>query len=350
MHATSSPAVAADRALGRRFASFVKALGRGLAAFVLAAFILWASLAIYFSNLPSPSVRLLLAIAYAAFAIWAIWLVRDRLLIAVFAALSCGVLIWWSLIPPSHDRVWRTDVAVMPRMHVDGDRVVISGLRNFDYRTPEDFTARYETREVLLSHLTGVDFYISYWMPGPVGHTFLSFTFDNAPPVSVSIEARPEWDEGYAPVASLFKQFELIYVVGDERDLVRVRTNFRGEDVYLYRIDTTPENARRLFLVYLDRINELAEQPEFYHLLSNNCTINIVRYANAAGRQGRADFRHLLNGLIDGYLYSTNRLNTSFPLDELRRRSHINAAARAADDDSYFYERIREAVPPARRE
>ena len=63
----------------------------------------------------------------------------------------------------------------------------------------------------------------------PVSHTFLSFIFDNAPPVSISIETRPEVGEGFDPLASLFKQFELIYVVGDERDIVRVRTNYRDE-------------------------------------------------------------------------------------------------------------------------
>ena len=125
---------------------------------------------------------------------------------------------------------------------------------------------------------------MSYLSEGPVGHTFLSFIFDNAPPLSISIETRPEVGEGFAPIASLFKQFELIYVVGDERDLVGVRANHRQEPVYLYRLNTSADDARRLLLVYLARINELADRPEFYHLLSNSCTINIVRYANAAGR------------------------------------------------------------------
>ena len=151
--------------------------------------------------------------------------------------------------------------------------------------------------------LPQLDFFVSYWKVGPVGHTFLSFVFDNAPPLCISIETRPEMGEGFSPIASLFKQFELIYIVGDERDIVRVRTNFRDEEVYLYRIRTSPENVRRLFLVYLGRINELADHAEFYHLLSNSCTINIVRYANAAGRVGQFDIRHLLNGFIDRYLY-----------------------------------------------
>ena len=205
---------------------------------------------------------------------------------------------------------------------------------------------RYEDREVQLSHLTGLDFYVSYWSEGMVGHTFLSFLFDNAPPLSISIETRPEVGEGFDPIASLFKQFELIYVVGDERDLVRVRTNYRKETVYLYRLNSSPADVRRLLLIYLERINELADRPEFYHLLSNSCTINIIRYANAAGRTGRFDIRHLLNGLIDSYLYHSGRVDTTLPFEELRRRSLINAAAQAADNAPDFSERIRSRVLP----
>ena len=140
----------------------------------------------------------------------------------------------------------------------NGDRVRITGVRDFTYRTRNDFTVRYEEREVQLAHLVALDFYVSYFMEGPVGHTFLSFIFDNAPPLTISIETRPEVGEGFAPVASMFKQFELIYVVGSERDVVGVRTNHRSEPTYLYRLNTSPENVRRLFLIYLERINELA--------------------------------------------------------------------------------------------
>ena len=173
----------------------------------------------------------------------------------------------------------------------------------------------------------------------------MSFIFDNAPPLSISIETRPEVGEGFAPVASLFKQFELIYVVGDERDIVRVRTNHRGEPTYLYRLSTPAADARRLLLVYLARINELADHPEFYHLLTNSCTINIVRYANAAGRTGRLNIRHILNGLIDGYLYLSGWMDTTLPFDELRRRSLINETARAADGAADFSDRIRAPLP-----
>ena len=261
-----------------------------------------------------------------------------------FAGLFLSVFVWWISIQPSHDRQWRPEVAMMPRAIIDGDRVRITGFRNFEYRSRDDFTVRYEEREVSLSHLTSVDFFVSYWKVGPVGHTFLSFIFDNAPPLSISIETRPEEGESYAPIASLFKQFELIYVVGDERDIVRVRTNYRDEEVYLYRLVTAPENVRRLFLVYLERINDLADQAEFYHLLSSSCTVNIVRYANAAGRVGRSDFRHYLNGFIDGYLYATGRVDTTLPFEELRRRSRINEAAQAADNAIDFSQRIRASL------
>jgi Domain of unknown function (DUF4105) len=222
---------------------------------------------------------------------------------AVFLVVFFAVVVWWISIAPSHDRPWRPEVAVMPRAIIDGDRVRITGVRNFDYRSRDDFTVRYEEREIRLSHLTALDFFVSYWSEGLVGHTFLSFIFDDAPPLSISIETRPEVGEGFSPIASVFKQFELIYVVGDERDVVRVRTNYRSENVYLYRLNTSADDARRLLLVYLARINELADRQEFYHLLSNSCTINIVRYANAAGWVGRFDIRHLLNGLVDSYLY-----------------------------------------------
>jgi hypothetical protein len=310
-----------------------------------AALVAWATLAIYYSDLQSAGLRLGLAGVFAAFAVWALWFARQRRMSVIAIVLFLGVAAWWITIRPSHDRHWRPEVAVMPRAFIDGDRVRLTGVRDFDYRTRDDFTVRYEEREVLLSHLTALDFYVSYFMAGPVGHTFLSFIFDNAPPLGISIETRPEVGEGFAPIASLFKQFELIYVVGDERDLVGVRTNYRHEAVYLYRLNTSPGDARRLLLIYLARINELADRPEYYHLLTNSCTINIVRYANAAGRSGRLDIRHLLNGLVDSYLYYSGRIDTTLPFDELRRRSLVNEAAQTADSAPDFSQRLRASLP-----
>ena len=305
----------------------------------------WASLALHYSNLPWLWARNALSAAFLVFGVWALWIAprpRGNLLFIGAFVLLIG---WWLTIQPSHDRPWRPEVAVMPRAVINGDRVCIMNFRNFDYRTRDDFTPCYEDRDFLLSHLTGVDFYVSYWKKGPVGHTFLSFLFDNAPPLCISIEARPEVGEGFDPIASLFKQFELIYVVGDERDIVRVRTNFRDEEVYLYRLNASVADARKLLLIYLDRINELADKAEFYHLLTNNCTLNIIRYMNAAGREGGLNIRHLLNGWMDSYLYLSGRINTTLPFPELRLHSHINEKARAAEKAQNFSELIRVGLP-----
>jgi hypothetical protein len=200
---------------GRFLSKVLNWLIRGIWFLFRVLLIAWATLAIYYSNLPSAGLRVALAMCFAVLTIWLLWLSRDRRASVVFTMLFLGVVAWWLSISPSHDRPWRPEVAVMPRATIDGDRVRITGVRNFEYRSLNDFTVRYEEREVQLSHLTGLDFFVSYWSEGLVGHTFLSFIFDNAPPLSISIETRPEVGEGFDPVASLFKQFELIYVVGD---------------------------------------------------------------------------------------------------------------------------------------
>ena len=331
--------------LVKPFAWLAAALGF-LVRFLLVA---WATLALYWSNVPWRWLRLVLAIAILAFAIYALWLRRSRRLQRVFAGLFLAVLASYLSIQPSFDRAWQTNVAVLPEVFVDGDRVVLKNVRNFDYRSTDDFTVRYETREVLLSHLISLDFFVSYWIPGPIAHTFVSFNFDNAPPVCISIEARRHEGQGFDPVSSLFKQFGLIYVVGEERDIVRVRTNYRHEDVYLYRIETSPEKARGLFLIYLDRINELAVRPEFYHLLSNSCTINIVRYARLVGKITRLDIGFLFNGYSDRALYRAGLLDRTLPFAQLRQRAWINQLAQAADDGPDFPQRIRASLPSEHR-
>ena len=310
--------------------------------------ILWASMAIHYSNLPWAWARTTLAMAFAAFAVAAVWVMRRRAMKWAFVVAFAIVVIWWTCIPPSHDRPWRREVAVLPRaVFIDDDRVRLTGVRNFNYRSVDDFDARYEDREIRISRMVSVDLFISYWKVGPVAHTFVSFNFDDGtPPVCISIETRPEVGEAFDPLASMFKQFELIYIVGDERDIVRLRTDYRNEEVFLYRIRATPAGVQRLFRIYLDRINYLAEHPEWYRLLSNNCTLNIIRYARAAGApHGRFNHRHLLNGFIDRYVYGAGIVDTSLGFEELRRRSHITATARAAGNVADFSTQIRASLP-----
>lgn len=309
--------------------------------------IAWTTLAIYYSNLPWPHARLAMAVAFSVFGVVALWIMRGRRWRIAFTLVFLGILTWWILILPSHDRPWRAEVAALPRAEIDGDLVRIENYRNFLFRSRNDFDVRLEERVVDISHIVSVDLFISYWVPGPVGHTFLSFNLDDgSPPVCISIETRPEEGESFDPLASMFKQFELIYVIGDERDIVGVRASHRNEQVYLYRIRSSPEQARALFRIYLERINHLAEHPEWYHLLRNNCTINIIRYSRAVGGgHRRLALAHLLNGLIDRYVYHLGIVDTSLGFEELRRRSNITETAKAAADTDDFSVRIREGLP-----
>ena len=183
---------------------------------------------------------------------------------------------------------------------------------------------------------------------GPaIAHVFLSFGFGDDR-VAVSVEARKERGEGYSSVQGFFKRYELIYVVGDERDLIRVRTNYRRdppEDVYLYRTRGSVENARRVFLDYVRAINELYERPRFYDTLTTNCTTTILFHARVNPGHLPLSWKVLLSGHAAEYAYDNGRLDTSLPFEELRRRSQINAAAVAADRAPDFSRRIREGLP-----
>jgi len=305
----------------------------------------WAALVIGAGPPPLPG-KGWLGFAFAVFAAWAVWRARHRWPIIACVVVFLSVLVVWTTIRPSNDRQWRREVAVMPRIQIDGDQVRIRGYRNFDYRSRDDFDERWGERELRLSDLRGVDFFLSYWEPdGAIAHTFLSFEVAGADPVAISIEIRPEVGESFHPLPGLLRNFELVYVIGDERDLVRVRSNYRDEEVFLYRTTASADVARELFGVYAQRINALADTPEFYNVVSNNCTVNIVRYANQVGRIGRWDIRHLLNGWSDQYLYEAGLIDTSMPFAQLRQRSQINAVAAKADQDPAFSTLIRQGRP-----
>ena len=309
----------------------------------------WGVLALHYWDHANPTLRRMLVAVWmiAALALLAGFLLRRwrwRSL-AAFAALFVMLVACWSTIEPSNDRLWEPENAVLTWATIDGDRITLHNVRNFDYRSDTDFVPAYYDRTFDLRQLNSADLFAVYWMGPAIAHIFVSFGFADGAHVAFSIETRREKGEPYSSVAGFFRQYELYYAVGDERDIVRVRTNYRHDDVYMYHIRTSPENARRLFLIYLERINQLYDRPEFYHLLSNSCTINIVRYARLAGKPGGFDIRHLLNGLIDSYLYSIGAIDTTLPFRELRRLSRINDTALAAGDAPDFSERIRAAVP-----
>ncbi|MBO9715661.1 MAG: DUF4105 domain-containing protein [Pseudoxanthomonas sp.] len=319
---------------------------RWMLAVPLGLLLLWTAGAIAWLPLPvALPARGVLALVFAALALAALWRARSRWPVAAAVAVSATMLLAWSSVRPSNDRPWRPDVAVMPRVAIDGDRVRISGYRDFVYRSRDDFTERWEERELRLSDIRGVDFFVSRWQPGPIVHTFVSFDVAGAEPVAVSIEVRNQVGQRFDPLRGLYRHFQLAYVAGDERDIVGLRTHHRGEEVLLYHTTASPQAAQRLFRVYADRMTTVAEHPEFYNLFSNNCTVNIVRYANAAGRVGRWDIRHLVNAWSDRYLYAAGMLDTSIPFARLRELSRIDASAIVDDRDPEFSRLIRRGRP-----
>jgi hypothetical protein len=319
----------------------------GLAAhwFLILIAALWSVLALYYSNLPK-ALRPLSAAAFVIASVAVLFFVKSRLYGRLaFLGLFVAVIVYWLLIPPSNDRAWRKDVAVLPHADVKGNLVTIHNIRNFDYRTTSDFDVRYYDKTYDLDKLRNVDFFMSFWAPIPFCHTMVSFGFEGGDYLCVSIETRPKENQGYSPLAACFKQFELIYVVADERDVVRLRTNFRDEAVYLYHIQTTPQAMRRFFLRYCDRVNDLWARPEWYCTLTRNCTTDIPR------RDGRTyglfpeSWKIIINGFVDQFFYQTGSLDQSVPLTELRKLGHINTRGQNAGDDPKFSQRIRESIP-----
>ena len=312
----------------------------------------WGALAIYYSNLPGEDVRRVLAFAFgifgAAVVVWYFFSAKRTRPLLVFFAVFLLLVVWWSTIPPRQDRDWAPEYVRLPYATMNGNLVTIHNIRNFDYRTETDFTPRYYDKTFDLRQLDSVDVIASYWMGEAIAHVFLSFGFAEKDFVAISIETRRERHESYSTVAGFFKQYELFYVVADERDLIRLRTNYRKdppEDVYLYRTRAPAANARRLFLDYIRQINSLAGKPEFYNALTTNCTTSILTHTRVNQGGLPISWKVLLSGYIPQYLYERAGIDTSLPFEELKRRSHINAAAQPADNAADFSQRIRAGLP-----
>jgi hypothetical protein len=268
--------------------------------------------------------------------------------LALVAAIFVAVLLWYLSLAPKQEADWQPDVAELPRVEVDGDLLTIHNVRNFDYRSETDFTPRWETRTYDLSKLDGLDMFFSHWSGPAIAHTIMSWSFSDGQHLAISIETRKVEGQQYSAVAGFFRQYPIYYVVADERDVVRVRTNHRGENVWLYRLKPPlPGAARALLLDYVASINALAERPAWYNALTDNCTTSIQRHARHLNPGGSPfDWRLLANGRLPELLYERGRLDTSLPFEELTRRSHIDARAKAADQDPGFSARIRETESP----
>jgi hypothetical protein len=306
-------------------------------------------MAIYYSNLPAGWLRAAASGIYLILLV--VVLVRVRpwrwAWLVCFAGFGLVVL-WFLLIPPSNNRDWQPDVALLPFAEMNGEQVTVHNIRNCDYRTETDYSVRHYDKTFDLAKLQSVDFYVVYWGSPWIAHTMMSFGFEGGDYVCFSIETRKEKGESYSAIKGFFRQFELTYVIGDERDLVRLRTNYRGEQVYLYRLNTDVATARSVFLDYLKEVNHLKEHPEWYNAVTANCTTMIRGHTKPYAKKARVDWRILVNGRIDQMAYERQSLDQSVPFEQLKTRSLINDRAKAADQDPAFSKRIREHLPGPR--
>ena len=265
--------------------------------------------------------------------------------LGTFVVLLAGVLIWWLTLTPINDGDWQPDVARLAWADIQGDDITFHNVRNCDYRTETDYTPHWETRTVRLSQITGVDLAIDYWGSPWIAHPIVSFQFADAPPLCFSIETRKKAGQSYSTIGGLYRQFELIYVVADERDVIRLRTNYRKENIYLYRTTISPTQARERFLEYIDSLNALRTKARWYNAITTNCTTSI-RTQHPPNERPPWDWRILLNGKGDELLYERHRILTGgLPFPELKARSLIDARARAANDAPDFSKLIREGLP-----
>jgi hypothetical protein len=274
-------------------------------------------------------------------------LLRIPSLLLAGAAVLLGfaaILAWWLSIAPSNDRDWQRDVARPARARFEGSRVSLENVRDFTYRSETVYDEHWETRTVDLDRLTGVDLYLSYWGPVHIAHTIASWQFDGDRPLAISIETRKEVGETYSALLGFFRQYEIYYVVADERDVVLLRTNVRGEDVYRYPIRLEPARARALLVDYLEEVNRLAERAEWYNALTDNCTTAIRRHVQRALGHTPFSWKILANGHYPELLYERAAIDTSRPYAEVRARAAVSARAKAIGDAPDFSARIREVA------
>jgi hypothetical protein len=308
----------------------------------------WGALAIWYSNLSGVYVRAGLAGLFGLATLLAFAFLPGRLrTLAGFLVVFAGLVAWWLAIPASNDRRWQRDVAVLPYATVQGEQVTIHNIRDLHYRTETDFDVRYYDKRFDLGRLDSVDLIAVYWMGPAIAHVMVSFGFQEQDFVTFSIETRKEQGEDYSTLKGFFKQYELIVIAGDERDLIRVRTDFRRppEDVYIYRTRMPPESARKFFLEYVGLIDSLKEHPEWYNTLTSNCTVDVVRLLREAGGKATYNWKVLFSGYAPQYAYDLGALDTRIPFEELQKLSYVNPKAVAVGDDPEFSRKIRAGLP-----
>lgn len=315
---------------------------------LLGSMLLWADLTLAFT-LPADKLRTPIIVVYSLIFLFLPLVVRRHRYGVVASLLLFSLVVgWFFLLPPSNTRDWQPDAAVLASAQINGDSITVHNIRLCDYRSETDFTCRYYDKTLSLADLQTVDLFLVYWGSPSIAHTMLSFGLKDGTYICFSIETRKEKGEEYSTVKGFFRQYEQMYIVADERDVVRLRTNFRKEDVYLYRLQVSPTIVRSVFLDYLASVNRLYSKPEWYNALTANCTTSMRRHTVPYNPDAKFDWRLIVNGYLDELIYQRGFIVTNLPFDELKRQSYINPKAQAISPDQNFSLLIRQGIPGIR--
>jgi hypothetical protein len=329
-------------------ASLMRFAATFLATLIVGCCALWGAFALWYQVPGGQSLKTLGVLLWASIAVFLViilWQGRTAAALLAFAVAFGALLIWWQRIAPSNDRIWADDVAQMTSGTVDGQRVTLRNVRNFEWRSDTDYTQRWETRSYDLDRLNSVDMIMSYWKGPSIAHMLISFGFDSGEHVVFSVEIRRESHEGFSEIGGFFKEFELSVIAADERDVIRVRTNVRGEDDYLYRIRMPLAAMRSLFLAYTEEANTLVSTPRFYNTITVNCTTLVYHMMRRIVGYLPLSYRLLFSGHLPEYVYRVGGLDQRYPLSELRALGRITDRAKQADRSDTFSADIRRGIP-----
>jgi Domain of unknown function (DUF4105) len=307
----------------------------------------WGTLALWYK--PPCGSRIVCVALWPALAvacIGAFWCGRLGAGVAVFALAHGLLLLWWRSLRPSNDRDWADELAQTVRGKIDGNVVTLDKVRDFEWRSNSDYTPRWTTRSYDLAQLHSLDMIVSVWARPAIAHMLISFGFSQDDYVAFSVEIRRDKRQSFSEVGGFFKEFELVVIAADERDIVRLRTNVRREQTHLFRLNLAPEVMRALFLAYVAEANALAREPRFYHTIMRNCTTVLYRMLRRIVRRLPFSYRVLLSGYMPEYFYSVGYLDQRYPLAELRALGYVSERGRLADKSPTYSTDIRRGIPP----
>ncbi len=328
-------------------ASVVRFAAMLAATFLLGGAAVWSALALWYQA-PGRRLKSIAVALWSAFALGvlvALWRGHAGAACSSFAFAFAILLIWWRRITPTNERLWADDVAQITHGSVEGNRVTLYNVRNFEWRGSTDYTQRWETRRYDLDKLTSVDMIMSYWDGWAIAHMLISFGFEDGQHVAFSVEVRRRKNATYSELGGFFKRDGLSIIAADERDVIRVRTNIRGEDDYLYRIRMPLAAMRSLFLGYIGQADRLLDTPRFYNTLTVNCTMLVYHMMKRIVGYLPWSYRLLFTGYLPAYVYGVGGLDRRFTLQELRALGRITDRARQSDRSESFSADIRKGIP-----